>query len=290
MKKKIIIIGSKGMAGHVIYHYFKALPGFEVIDISRSDDFFTSTYTIDVSDTATLRAIFDQEKPTVVINCVGILNKDAEDHPDKAIFFNAYLPHFLAKAGLEKNFKLIHISTDCVFSGEKGDYIEEDAKDGEGFYAQSKALGEVGYGQHLTIRTSIIGPELKRSGIGLYHWFMQQSGMITGYTKAFWGGVTTPELARAIEAAVEQNITGLIHLTNGRKISKFDLLHIFKSVFKTEDITVRPYEGKVTDKSLRSIRQDFAYTVPSYEQMVLDMATMMQENKARYRHNYQLEQ
>ena len=286
MKKKILIIGSKGMAGHVIYHYFKALPAFEVVDISRSNDFFTSTYTADVNNTAMVSNILEQEKPFAVINCVGILNKDAEDNPDKAIFFNSYLPHFLAKEGTKNNFKLIHISTDCVFNGEKGDYTETDVKDGIGFYAQSKALGEVTYGHHLTIRTSIIGPELKNTAIGLYHWFMQQSGVITGYTKAFWGGVTTLELAKAVEATIEQNVTGLIHLTNGTKISKFDLLSIFKQVFKTDDKTVMPYEGKVVDKSLLSTRQDFNYAVPSYEQMLLDMYAMMQEKQERYLANY----
>ncbi len=286
MKKKIIIIGSKGMAGHVIYHYFKALPAFEVVDLARNNDFFASTYNIDINDTAMLSSILEQEKPFAVVNCIGILNKDAEDNPEKAIFFNSYLPHFLAKEGTKNNFKLIHISTDCVFNGEKGDYIETDVKDGIGFYAQSKALGEVTYRHHLTIRTSIIGPELKDTGIGLYHWFMQQSGTITGYTKAFWGGVTTLELARAVEATIEQNVTGLIHLTNGHKISKFDLLNIFKSVFKTEDKTVMPYEGKVVDKSLLSTRQDFNYSVPSYEQMVLDMYVMMQKNQERYLANY----
>ena len=290
MKKKLLIIGSKGMAGHVIYHYFKALPDFEVVDVSRNNDFFTSTYTIDVSNTTALQTIFIKEKPFAVINCVGILNKDAEDHPDKSIFFNAYLPHFLAREGKENNFKLIHISTDCVFNGEKGDYTEADAKDGFGFYAQSKALGEVSYGPHLTIRTSIVGPELKDTGIGLYHWFMQQSDPITGYTQAFWGGITTLELAKAIRAALEQELTGLIHLTNGVKISKFALLNLFKSVFKTDDKTISPYEGKVTDKSLQSIRQDFAYSVPSYERMLAEMSAMMQENKARYQHNYHLDQ
>lgn len=288
MKKKILIIGSKGMAGHVLYHYFKALPDFEVVDISRSNDFFTSTYTIDVNDTVALSNIFEQEKPFAVINGVGILNKDAEDHPDKAIFFNSYLPHFLAKEGAKNNFKLIHISTDCVFNGEKGDYIESDTKNGYGFYAQSKALGEVDYGQHLTIRTSIIGPELKNTGIGLYHWFMKQSGTITGYTKAFWGGVTTLELAKAVEAALRQNITGLIHLTNGNKIAKFDLLNVFEAVFKTANKNIIPYEGKIVDKSLKSTRHDFDYSVASYEEMVTDMHTMMQENEERYRENYNL--
>ena len=288
MRKKIIIIGSKGMAGHVMYNYFKALPDFDVIDISRNDDVFASNYKIDVTNTNALKTIFDKEQPTVVVNCIGVLNQDAENNPDKAIFLNTYFPHFLAKEGTCRGFKLVHISTDCVFNGKKGTYTEGDLKDGFGFYAQSKALGEVDYDVHLTIRTSIIGPELKSNGIGLFHWFMQQSGAISGYTKAIWGGVTTFELAKAVHSLLEQQTTGLIHLTNGYKISKFDLLSIIKNAFNANDVDINATEGKHVDKSLISTRQDFTYSVPSYHQMVLEMHDLMQKNKANYQHNYNI--
>lgn len=288
MKKKIIIIGSKGMAGHVVYNYFKALPDFDVVDISRNDDVFASNYNVDVTDTNALKIIFEKEQPTVVVNCIGVLNKDAEDNPDKAIFLNTYFPHFLAREGTNKGFKLIHISTDCVFNGKKGSYTEGDVKDGFGFYAQSKALGEVDYGAHLTVRTSIIGPELKANGIGLFHWFMQQKGAIGGYTQAIWGGVTTFELAKYIRFALEQNTTGLMHLTNGEKISKYDLLSVIKNIFNTTRTTINASEGKHVDKSLISTRQDFTYNVPSYHQMIVEMHDLMQKNKANYQYNYNI--
>lgn len=285
---KIIIIGSKGMAGHVIYHYFKSHSDFEVIDISRNNDFFISNYTLDVTDLNKLKTLFDKETPFAVINCIGVLNKDAEDNPDKAIFLNSYFPHFLARQGTEKKFKLIHISTDCVFNGQKGSYTEGDFKDGIGFYAQSKALGEVSYDKHLTIRTSIIGPELKENGIGLFHWFMKQSGLVNGYTNAIWGGVTTLELSKAIHAILRQNIQGLIHLTNGDKISKFELISLFKEEFNTTDKIISAYNEKNVDKSLQSTREDFNYFVPSYNQMIHDINLMMRENKDMYMHNYNI--
>src|SRR5690606_27782525 len=108
---------------------------------------------------------------------------------------------------------LIHISTDCVFSGKKGDYIETDQKDGSSVYAQSKSLGEITGDNILTIRTSIIGPELKNNGIGLFHWFMSQQGQIQGYSNVFWNGVTTLELAKVIHRLINKQMDGLIHIT-----------------------------------------------------------------------------
>jgi len=131
-----------------------------------------------------------------------------------AVWFNSYFPQLLASFGKKYNFKLIHISTDCVFSGKEGGYKEDSFKNGIGFYAQSKALGEVVNSKDLTFRTSIVGPELKPDGIGLFHWFMNQAGAISGFTEVFWTGVTTIELAKAINEAIIQELTGLYHLTN----------------------------------------------------------------------------
>ena len=117
----------------------------------------------------------------VVINCIGLLNNTAEDNPELAVWFNSYFPHLLAAFGKKYDFKLIHISTDCVFSGKEGGYKEDSFKNGNGFYAQSKALGEVINNKDLTFRTSIIGPELKHNGIGLFHWFMNQENEISGF-------------------------------------------------------------------------------------------------------------
>ncbi|WP_316844679.1 SDR family oxidoreductase [Pedobacter psychrodurus] len=280
--KKVLIIGSKGMAGHVIYNHFKENTDFTVVDIARGSDGHLPTHQIDVTNLASLTDVLKKEMPDYVINCIGILNRDAEDNPEKSILLNSYFPHFLAKNGKALNFRLIHISTDCVFDGKKGGYTEDSFKDGKGFYAETKALGEVTYANNLTIRTSIIGPELKENGIGLFHWFMNQQGKIKGYTNAYWTGITTVELAKVIVAAISEGITGLHHVVNNEKISKYNLVNLFKEIFDKTDIEVEPYDDYRVDKSLIKTNNSFSYTVPSYRQMLHEMKVWIDEKHALY--------
>lgn len=282
--KKILIAGSKGMAGHVIYNYFKEKSDFDIVDIARGTDFHVPKHQLDLTDFRSLEEVLQSENPDYVINCIGILNKDAEENPDKAILLNSYLPHFFAKCGKNIGFKFIHISTDCVFSGKKGGYTEDSVKDGIGFYAQTKALGEVTYGNNLTLRTSIIGPELKINGIGLFHWFMQQNGIIKGYRQAYWTGVTTLELAKAINEAIKQNITGLHHLVNSDKINKYDLINIFKEVFEKRELIIEPFDDYKVDKSLVKTNNIFDYTIPCYFDMIMEMKTWITRHKVLYSH------
>ncbi|MCZ4242911.1 dTDP-4-dehydrorhamnose reductase family protein [Pedobacter punctiformis] len=284
--RKVFIIGSKGMAGHVIYTYLKENTNFEIIDVARGTDSHAPSYQVDVTDFKVLSQILEKEKPDYVVNCIGILNRDAEDNPEKSILLNSYFPHFLAKIGKIINFKLIHISTDCVFDGKKGSYTEDSIKDGQGFYAETKALGEVTYGNNLTIRTSIIGPELKQDGIGLFHWFMQQNGKINGYNEAFWSGVTTIELAKAVHQAILQNAIGLQHLVNNKKINKYELTTLFKNIFNKADVEIAPYDGYKVDKSLIKTKQDFNYEVPEYEVMIKEMKDWMIKHKDLYSYKF----
>jgi dTDP-4-dehydrorhamnose reductase len=179
---------------------------------------------------------------------------------------------------------LIHISTDCVFSGREGGYVEDSFKNGIGFYAQSKALGEVINEKDLTFRTSIIGPELKKDGIGLFHWFMNQENVMSGYKRAFWTGVTTIELAKAINESIQQELTGLYHLVNNSKICKYDLLSEFNKVFKKEGLVIKAYSEYKVDKSLINTRNDFDYEIPSYNTMIKEMKQWMIKYKALYPH------
>ena len=265
--KKILVLGAAGMAGHVIVEKLK---NHKIDTIARNSNSVEPTFSLDLHDTEKLDHIL-QNNYDYVINAVGILNQYAEENPDEAVFINSYLPHFLAKKGDKYGYKLIHISTDCVFSGNKGNYTETDVKDGLGFYAETKALGEVNYGKHLTIRTSIIGPELKSNGIGLFDWFMKQEGSVNGFTKAIWSGVTTMTLADAIKDIVEGNdISGLVHLTNNVAINKFDLLNIFKEVFE-KDIIINKVDGKSIDKSFINTNEKYKFVVQSYKKMIVDM-------------------
>jgi dTDP-4-dehydrorhamnose reductase len=283
-KLKLLILGSAGMAGHIIKNYLSKFPEtYDIFDVARSDIFTKPTFLLDVTDFNGLKNLIFSVKPDYIINCIGILNNTAEENPDLAIIINAYLPHFLEKETKNSKCKIIHISTDCVFSGLKGGYVENDIKDGFGFYAQSKALGELNNLKDLTIRTSIVGPELNSSGIGLLHWFLNQNKDIFGYTSAFWSGVTTLELAKFINVVLTRNLSlsGVFHLTNNKKIDKYTLLKLFQSSFEKSDLNINPNGKYIIDKSFINTCKNFIYSVSSYETMINDMRDYIIE------HNYQ---
>lgn len=273
---KILILGGKGMAGHVITSYFKQKPQYEVVYTSRDLGDKEGLY-VDVTNATDLEKLMEQEKPDITINCIGILNHHAEQHSKLAFHVNSVLPHQLVKLTERYQGKLIHISTDCVFLGDKGNYTESDAPDGTSIYAQSKQLGEIISDKHLTLRTSIIGPELKTDGIGLFLWFMKQTGKIKGYKRALWNGVTTIELAKAIEVFIQQDVTGLYHLATEPKISKFDLLQLMKEVFQKDDVTIEEDEVFVLDRTIKNTRIDHIYTPPTYRVMLEEMKDWIQK-------------
>jgi dTDP-4-dehydrorhamnose reductase len=282
--KKILVIGIKGMAGHLVFKKLPQLGLYDVYGIARNVGQTNKIFDIDVSDTHKLKEIVQENKFDVIINCIGILNKDAEDHPDKAIWFNSYFPHFLESITKNSATKIIHISTDCVFSGKKGNYTEEDFKDGIGFYAQSKALGEIDNSKDLTIRSSIIGPEINKNGIGLFNWFMNQdnSQVLKGFTNAFWSGITTFELTNVIHCAIQNEVTGLKQIS-GNKIDKYNLLLLFNEVFKNNEMAILADDYYKVDKSLVSSRTDFIYQVPEYKQMLTVMKSWILENDYHYK-------
>jgi dTDP-4-dehydrorhamnose reductase len=281
--KKILVIGIKGMAGHLIFKKLPQLGNYAMYGIARNTNGTSHIFDLDVSNTADLLSIINENKFDVIVNCIGILNKDAEDNPDKAIWFNAYFPHYLEHVTKGTSTKVVHISTDCVFSGKKGNYSETDFRDGEGFYAQSKALGEIINDKDITLRTSIIGPEINLNGIGLFHWFMNQdkSQDLKGFTNAFWSGITTLELAKTIHWAIENNVTGLKQIAR-EKIDKYSLLLLFNEVFKNNGITILPDDHYKVDKSLLSTRTDFIYAVPSYRMMLEEIKTWILNNDYEY--------
>lgn len=284
--KKILVIGIKGMAGHLIFERLRKSEKFKVWGIARNIEENLSVFNIDVSDTNRLKYLLSEYEFDAIINCVGILNKDAEDNPSKAIWFNSYFPHFLEEITKDTLTQVIHISTDCVFDGKRGGYTELDIKDGVGFYAQSKALGELVNTKDLTIRTSIIGPEINRNGIGLFHWFMTQpkDAKLNGFTQAFWSGITTLELSKVIEFVLENKFTGLIQLAPKQKIDKYNLLKLFNKIFRENKLTIIPNDHYKVDKSLISVRKDFTYQVSDYEKMLYDMKEWMEKE---YKYSYE---
>ncbi len=284
MSKSIIVLGANGMAGHVITIGLREdINNYNVISVARSSSEVKPTIILDVSDFIGLKSLINSSKPDVRMNCIGLLNKTAEDKPDQAILINSYLPHFLESSTKNTKTKVIHISTDCVFSGDEGAYIESSFKNGRGYYAQSKALGELNNSKDLTFRTSIIGPELNQKGIGLFHWFANQNNEINGYTNAFWTGVTTIELLNAIKEAINNDLVGLYHLVHAEKISKFNLVSLFNEVFGT-GLSIVPYDGYVVDKSLINTRSDFAFRVKGYKEMIIEMKKWIIDHKDLYTH------
>lgn len=281
---KVLILGSTGMLGHQVFYNLINEKSFEVYDLSFRNKLRPETIICDVTDFENLSEVIQKINPNVIVNCIGILIKGANDNPKNAILLNSYFPHWLADQADQINAKLIHISTDCVFSGSKGSYSENDFRDADDVYGRSKALGEVNSDKHLTIRTSIIGPELKENGEGLFHWFMNQKGDINGFTKSIWGGVTTIECAKAINHTVHSKIAGIINLTNGYGISKYELLMLFVNYFNKENIKIKAVDGKIVDKSLITKRPELEFSVKSYDQMLLEMSKWVKSNMHLYSH------
>ena len=282
MKPKVLIIGSTGLLGHQVYNYLKDNDDYNLYNIAYRKKNQEDTILLDARDEHNLIKQITDISPQYIVNCIGVLVNGSDKDPENAIFLNSYMPHRLARLANKMNSKLIHISTDCVFSGDKKEpYVEDDEKDGHGIYAKTKGLGEVIDNQHLTLRTSIVGPELKSDGEALFHWFMSQSGSISGFTKAIWSGVTTIELAKAVKWSIENNIFGLYHVTNNTTISKYELLKLFQKYTK-KNIDIIPVEGKRVDKSFIDTRLLMNYEIPSYDQMILDMVNLILNNRVLY--------
>ncbi len=280
--KTILLLGSTGMAGHMIYYYLQKTNNYNIVNVSYRNKLIENSVIIDIKNKIELEHLILELNPDYIINCIGILIKGSADI-ENSIYINSYFPHFLKSICDKIGAKLIHLSTDCVFSGKDGDYKENSFRDADDVYGRSKALGEINDNNHLTIRTSIIGPELKSNGEGLFHWFMSQHKDIIGYTNAIWTGVSTLELAKAIEYYLNNNsVSGIVHLTNGVKISKYELLKLFKAIWNAHDVNINKGLGlKTVDKSLNK-SEIFKYSVPSYNQMLKEQFIWMVNHRSLY--------
>lgn len=278
--KTILVLGSSGMLGHVVTKYFEE-KSYDVYNLSHRIKINERTEIMDVTNFSEFDKYLNKLKVDVIVNCIGILNEDAENNPDKAILLNSYLPRFLEKKYMNTKVKIIQISTDCVFSGKTGNYTENSFCDGDSIYARTKTLGEINNNKDLTIRTSIIGPDINEDGIGLFHWFMNQKGTIYGFKNAYWTGVTTIELAKGIEILIKNDVAGLYHFVPNEKISKYNLLNIIAEIFN-RNITIIPKEDYYVDKSLINTRTDCKYVIPTYREMIEEMKNWIDKNPQLY--------
>ena len=282
-KTRILILGVTGMLGHTLFKEMYKAESFEVFGTVRSksglqnyfnaDELSLITEGVDADNFESILKSVADIQPEIIINCIGIIKQlpSAKD-PLTAININAALPHRLALVAKTAGARFIHISTDCVFDGRKGNYTEEDNSDAEDLYGKTKYLGEVKYPHSITLRTSIIGHELK-SNLSLVDWFMCEKGEVNGFTNAIYSGFPTIEMANIISKYIIPNkdLNGLYHVSSN-PVSKYDLLNIIKDEYG-KDIVVKPYDNFVLDRSMSSdrFRKLTGYIPPTWEKMIREM-------------------
>lgn len=282
---RILVLGAAGMLGHKVC---QALADHDVVgtvrgapsELERFSPIFDGVELIgglDVLDDPALRETFRRARPDFVVNCVGLV-KQLEEADDAylAISINSLLPHRLARLCDEVAARLIHISTDCVFDGRRGGYVEEDLTDARDLYGRTKALGETVAGETsaLTLRTSFIGRELKPKTHGLVEWFLdQEGGCVDGFSKVIYSGLTSLELASVVRRLIEQTraLTGVFQVAS-EPITKYDLLRLIRQTYDLE-VDIRSAAEPVSDRSMSA--QAFfgatGYAAPPWERMVKEM-------------------
>ena len=234
--------------------------------------------------TETLRKVIAEGNYDTVINCIGILNQFAEQNHALASYINSYFPHFLADVTKGTNTQIIHMSTDCVFSGTRGDYVETDHRDNETFYGRSKALGELDDDKNVTLRDSIVGPDTNPNGLSLLNWFMAQENEINGFTNKMWTGLTTLELAKAMEVAAKERVHGIFNCVPDHSISKYELISLFNHYLKNDTVKINPVKGTLANFSLKRTRFELSYIVSDYDTQIRELAEWIKLHKDMYPH------
>lgn len=281
MSPKILIVGASGMLGSSLFRYLAKLGDLNVLGTVRTTAFintfeekgFKNIQTgIDATDFKSISNLIEIFQPNYVLNCIGIIKQlDSAKVHIPSIEINSLLPHRLAQACNKVDARLIHFSTDCIFSGDKGMYSELDCPDADDLYGKSKLLGEVNYGPHLTLRTSIIGHELNKS-VSLVDWFIKQKESVPGYSKAIFSGMPTIYVAEFLKYYIfGRNISGLYHLSV-EPIDKYSLLLLIKEKYGL-DIDILPEDNISIDRSLDShkLRLETGFTPPSWQVLVEKM-------------------
>ena len=256
---KLLVIGSNGMAGHVVTSYLKQ-QGHRVETVARSN----ADYSIDIEDIKSVQEFLEKIKNEYdfIINCIGLLVNDSITRPDRAALINSWFPHTVAHSIKDSKTKLVHLSTDCVFDGKKGEYIESDTHTEMNSYGSSKSLGEINNNKDITFRMSIIGPEIKSNGTGLLNWIITNSNeQLQGWENAWWNGITTLQLAKCIDRYINKPvITGVYHLVNNNnKINKYDLLCKINNIYGLNKTIIRTHGPKAVNKILVDTRNEIDF-------------------------------
>jgi dTDP-4-dehydrorhamnose reductase len=273
---KILILGSNGMAGHVVARYLKE-QGYNISTLARD----SADFCIDIENRDQLDKFFNSSESTCdfLINCIGLLMGDANKDPAKASYINSYFPHYLEQRYSTTSTHVVHLSTDCVFDGSKGDYIETDIHTEMNYYGRSKSLGEINNSKDITFRTSIIGPELKSTGSGLLKWIITNPDKeLNGWENAWWNGVTTLQLAKCIEIYIQNPIiSGIYNLvSNDVKINKYDLLCKVNEIYNLGKIVNKTKGPKTVNKVLVDTKKLIDFKIPNYDTQLNDLKDFVQ--------------
>jgi dTDP-4-dehydrorhamnose reductase len=261
---KITVLGSNGMAGHVVAGYL-AQQGHTVDAVGRDR--------LDVENPSSIMTFFDQLDADFVVNCIGLLVQPCLQNPARANLINSWFPHHLEHCLKDSTTRLIHLSTDCVFDGATGNYKETDAHTEINAYGRSKSLGEVNNVKDITFRMSIIGPELK-TGTGLLDWVRKNpNNELPGWDNAWWNGITTLQLAKCVDRYVQNPaISGVYHVVNNAvNINKYDLLCLINEVYDLGKTVVRTSGPKDVNKILVDTRQEFDFAIPDYRTQLTEL-------------------
>jgi dTDP-4-dehydrorhamnose reductase len=258
-KHRVLILGVSGMLGSAIYKELMASDECEVYGAARNDRCSIKLggeilAGFEIENYNRVQEFIEKVSPNTIINCIGLIKQlQSSNDPRNAIYINALFPHLLEKASNLIGARLIHFSTDCIFSGRKGDYIESDFADADDIYGRTKFLGELTSSNGLTLRTSIIGHELYTSN-SLLEWFLRQKGYVYGYKNAIFSGLPTTEIATILNKYVLTNpsLSGSYHLSSA-PISKYELLKIIKDIYSV-DVEIIPSEELVMNRSLNCNR------------------------------------
>jgi dTDP-4-dehydrorhamnose reductase len=267
---KVLVIGANGMAGHVITKFLK-LQGHSVTTMARSN----ADIVVDIENIAEVQKTFEAIPAfDFVINCIGLLVKDSNDRPDRAALINGWFPHYLEHVFANSNARVIHLSTDCVFDGKKGNYVETDTHTETNSYGKSKSLGEIDNSKDITFRMSIIGPEIKPNGTGLFQWIANNPQQeLQGWDNAWWNGITTLELAKCIEKYMSNPIiAGVYHLVNNEnKISKYDLVSKINEIYQLGKTIIKTQGPKPVNKILIDTRNQFEFNISNYDTQLVEL-------------------
>ena len=263
---KILVLGSNGMAGHVVVKYLRK-QNYNVHTAARQN----ADYQLDIE-----KFIIPDNLNTFdyVINCVGVLVKDSNDNPDRAVLVNSWFPHYLEKVLKNSNTRIIHLSTDCIFDGKKGNYVESDIHTETNFYGRSKSLGELNNEKDVTFRMSIIGTEIRPNGVSLLNWVLNDpQTTIQGWDNVYWNGITTLQLAKCIEQYIcDPKFTGIYHMVNNNvNIDKYSLVSLMNEVFNVGKTVIRTQGPKPVNKILVDTRQVANYSIPDYNTQLVQL-------------------